>query len=83
MLTTTQQVGLGLGAAGLGTLLFALVGPVASWPGAAVVTFLVEAALSAVTAVAAWLVPAGGRECRGRIVTIPDQPDPGRPPSCA
>jgi MFS family permease len=59
VLTTTQQVGLGLGAAGLGTLLFALVGPGASWPGAAAVTFVVEAALFAVTAVAAWLVPAG------------------------
>lgn len=61
VLTTTQQVGLGLGAAGLGVLLFTVVGadPSAStWSRATVVTRLVEAALLALTAVAALLVRA-------------------------
>jgi MFS family permease len=53
VLTTTQQVGLGLGAAGLGTLLFTLLGPTPDWPPAAAAVFLVEAALFAATALAA------------------------------
>ncbi|GAA5140229.1 MFS transporter [Pseudonocardia adelaidensis] len=54
VLTTTQQVGLGLGAAGLGTLLFTVLGTAApDWPHAAAVVFLVEAVLFAVTALAA------------------------------
>jgi MFS family permease len=59
VLTTTQQVGLGLGAAGLGTLLFTALGPSrgpAGWPSAAAVVFLVEALLFAGTAVAAHVV---------------------------
>jgi MFS family permease len=67
VLTTTQQVGLGLGAAGLGTLLFTVLGPEQAphdWPLADVTVFLVEAALFAATALAVHRVAAAGRTPR-------------------
>jgi hypothetical protein len=64
VLTTTQQVGLGLGATGFGTLLFTMLGPAPApldWPPADAAVFLVEAALFAATAIAACRVSATGR----------------------
>lgn len=64
VLTTTQQVGLGLGAAIFGTLLFTLLGPAPApldRPPVDAAVFLAEAALFAATAVAAHRVAAAGR----------------------
>jgi MFS family permease len=58
VLTTTQQAGLGLGAAALGTVLFASAhaGTARTWSRATVVVSIVEAALAAVTAASAVLL---------------------------
>jgi hypothetical protein len=57
-LTTTQQVGLAIGAAALGTTLFTVAsGPEGAWRAATVVVLSAEAVLALATALAARRIP--------------------------